>query len=100
MAEGHAELQSHRRACMVVFWTLMVLTVMTVGAAYIPHVPKPAAITLALIIASIKGTLVSLYFMHLVSEKKLIYGAVGLTLFFFMCLMVLIIGNDLHLIGA
>lgn len=100
MAEGHAELQSHKKACMTVFWSLMVLTVVTVLAAYIPGMPRPAAITLALLIASTKGTLVALYFMHLVSEKSLIYWTMGMTGLFFVALMVLIIANDTNLLGA
>ena len=39
--------------------------------------------TMALIIASIKGTLVACFFMHLLSEKKLIYAVLALTVVFF-----------------
>ena len=85
---------------MVVFWALMVLTVVTVAAAYIPNMPKTAAITLALLIAATKGTLVSLYFMHLVSEKILIYAVLGITAFSVAGLMLLILLNDLNLMGA
>ena len=49
----------------------------------------PAAITLALIIASIKGTMVAGVFMHLSHEKKWIYGALLLTAFFFIVLLFL-----------
>jgi len=84
---------------MIVFAALMVLTIATVGAAYLPNVPKPAAITLALFIAGTKGTLVAAYFMHLISEKKLIYFVLGLTSLFFVALIVLSVTNDLNLIG-
>jgi cytochrome c oxidase subunit IV len=43
----------------------------------------------ALIVATIKGSLVACYFMHLISEKKLIYAVLGLTIFFFIALMAL-----------
>jgi caa(3)-type oxidase subunit IV len=45
------------------------------------------AIIVALIIASIKGSLVASYFMHLISEKKLIFAALGLTVIFFLALI-------------
>ena len=37
------------------------------------------AIAVALFIATIKGSLVACYFMHLISEKKLIYVVLGIT---------------------
>jgi len=37
----------------------------------------------ALLVATVKGGLVAAFFMHLISEKKLIYGILALTLFFF-----------------
>ena len=47
------------------------------------------AVTVALIVASIKGTLVAGYFMHLIDEKKLIYAVLALTVVFFIVLMAL-----------
>ena len=35
--------------------------------------------TVALLVATIKGSLVACYFMHLISEKKLIYAVLALT---------------------
>jgi caa(3)-type oxidase subunit IV len=43
----------------------------------------------ALLVAIIKGSLVACYFMHLISEKKLIYAVLAVTAFFFVALMVL-----------
>ena len=37
------------------------------------------AIAVALFVATIKGSLVACYFMHLISEKKLIYAVLALT---------------------
>jgi caa(3)-type oxidase subunit IV len=48
-----------------------------------------AAILVALFIASLKASLVAAYFMHLISEKKLIYAALTLTAVLFLVLMVL-----------
>ena len=49
----------------------------------------PVAIAVALFIAVIKGSLVACYFMHLISEKKLIYAVLGITAFKFVALMLL-----------
>ena len=46
-------------------------------------------VTLALLVASIKGSLVACYFMHLISEKKLIYAVLALTVAFFIVLLFL-----------
>ena len=43
----------------------------------------------AMIVATIKGSLVACYFMHLISEKKLIYAVLGLTVAFFIALLFL-----------
>ena len=42
---------------------------------------------MALIIATIKGSLVACYFMHLISEKKLILWVMLLTVSFFIVLL-------------
>jgi len=44
-------------------------------------------VMLALIVASIKGSLVACYFMHLISEKVTIYWTLLVTLAFFLVLM-------------
>jgi caa(3)-type oxidase subunit IV len=46
-------------------------------------------VTIALIVATIKGGLVACYFMHLISEKKLIYAVLALTVVFFAALIAL-----------
>lgn len=70
------------RNYMFVFAALLVGTVLTVGASYIDLSPGPA-IALALLIASAKGSLVVLFFMHLIDEKKLIYWLMALAVVFF-----------------
>jgi len=47
------------------------------------------AVTIALFVAIVKGSLVAGYFMHLVSEKKLIYAVLALTVAFFVVLLAL-----------
>ena len=48
-------------------------------------------IVIALFIACVKAFLVAGYFMHLMSEKKMIYGILAATVFFFAGLMYLTI---------
>ena len=83
-----ADIDRHVRVYITVFVALMVLTVVTVTVSRFHH-PVPVAVTVALIIATIKGSLVACYFMHLISEKKLIYAVLGLTAVFFVALMAL-----------
>ena len=64
----------------------MVLTIVTVGV-YFLHLGTMASIALALCIATVKGSLVACFFMHLISEKKLIYAVLGLTVLFFVVLL-------------
>jgi len=61
-------------------------TVITVEVNQV-HLAIPLAITMALIIATVKGSMVASVFMHLSHEKKWIYGALLLTLLGFIILM-------------
>ncbi len=88
-ASDHAvDIDRHVRIYITVFAALMVLTIVTVAISYL-HLPLPMAVTLALLVATVKGTLVACYFMHLVAEKKLIYAVLALTAVFFVVLMAL-----------
>jgi len=89
MTSDHAvDIDKHVRVYITVFVTLMVLTVVTVSVSYL-DLPVPLAVTVALLVAIVKGSLVGCYFMHLISEKKLIYAVLVLTAAFFVALMVL-----------
>jgi caa(3)-type oxidase subunit IV len=57
-----------------------------VAVSYL-NLEKTEAIIVALIIATVKGSLVASYFMHLISEKRMIYMALLLTVVFFAVLM-------------
>lgn len=74
------------RVYLAVFAGLAVLTIVTVAVSQIHLAVKPA-ILLAMAVASIKGFLVAGYFMHLLSERKLIYAVLILTVFFFAVLL-------------
>ncbi len=83
MSHDHEiDIDKHVRTYLMVFGSLLVLTVVTVGISYL-HLPVPAAIGLALVVAMVKGSLVACYFMHLLSERKLILGVLLLTVLFF-----------------
>jgi caa(3)-type oxidase subunit IV len=71
-----------------IFVLLLVLTGVTVGVSYL-HLSIGAAVGVALLVASIKGTMVACYFMHLISERKLIYAVLALTVVFFLALLFL-----------
>ena len=62
------------------------LTVVTVAVYYLDLSPA-ASIAVALIIATVKGSLVACYFMHLISEKKLILLVLLITASFFFVLL-------------
>ena len=87
---GHdaAEIDRHVRVYITVFVALMVLTVITVAISRF-HLPIAMAVTVALLVATIKGSLVACYFMHLISEKKLIIAVLALTAVFFAALLTL-----------
>ena len=82
------DIDRHVRVYITVFVALMVLTVITVAISYL-HLSVPMAVTIALFVAIVKGSLVAAYFMHLVAEKKLIYAVMLLTVVFFVVLMAL-----------
>ena len=80
------EIRKETRKYIVVFVALFCLTAITVGVSYL-HLETHEAIAVALIIASIKGFLVAGYFMHLLSERKLIYAVLAITVMFFAMLL-------------
>ena len=81
-----AEVKKTVRQYLFVGAALFVGTVITVAANQV-HLAVPLALTVGLIIATLKGSLVAGVFMHLSNEKKWIYGSLLLTAFFFFVLM-------------
>ena len=87
MADQHVE--KHVRQYLIVFAALLVLTIVTVLASRI-DIGVGAGIVLALIIASVKGTLVAGVFMHLFSDKrKIVYVVLIYTGIFLLVLFLL-----------
>ena len=87
---GHdpADIDKHVRVYITVFVALMALTLITVAVSYL-DLSTPMAITVALFIATVKGSLVACYFMHLISEKRLIYVVLVITAIKFVALLAL-----------
>ncbi len=85
---GHTEPPAHHEVpYVIVFFALVGLTIITVAVAMHRFEPELVNVLIALAIASVKGSLVALYFMHLKFEGKLIY-----TIFIVpLCLCVLLI---------
>jgi cytochrome c oxidase subunit 4 len=79
-------IQAETRRYLMVFAALATLTIVTVGVSYI-DLNIGLTVTLAMIVATVKGTLVAAYFMHLLDERKMIYAILGLTMIFFVFLM-------------
>jgi cytochrome c oxidase subunit 4 len=90
MAEtpAHEDVSKHMGKYYAVFVALICLTAITVAVSYL-KLNRPLAITVALIIATIKAGLVAAVFMHLVSEKKVIYAVLILTAAFFLLVLLL-----------
>ncbi len=89
--QSHDDFVQHVRRYLYVFYALIFGTLITVGASYIPFGNHAINIGVALFIACGKASLVASYFMHLISERKMIYGIMGFTAFFFIGLMFLIV---------
>ena len=87
MHSDPAAIKKSIRFYLMIGAALFVGTVITVAANQV-QLAVPLAITLALIIASIKGSMVAAVFMHLSHEKRWIYGALLLTVAFFIVLMI------------
>lgn len=77
------EIKRHVKVYVRVFLALAVLTVVTVAISYQRLALIPAVIA-ALAIASLKGSLVAGFFMHLLKEKKIIVAILLLAAFFFL----------------
>jgi len=61
--------QKEARAHVVTLVTLLILTVITVGASYIHFGSGAVNVVIALTIATIKASIVGLFFMHLLHDK-------------------------------
>ena len=79
-------IRKHMRIYVTVFVALAILTILTVLVSYLDH-STTVAIIIALIIAMIKASLVAGYFMHLISERKVIFGILILCALFLLVML-------------
>ncbi len=89
----HAEhVGKHVKVYVMVFAALSVLTIATVLAwaigSYFRFSPF-TTVSIGLLIATVKGSLVALFFMHLSNERKFIFAALLLAGFFLFALLLL-----------
>jgi len=103
MHSDAAEVKQSIRKYMMVGVALLVFTGITVGVNQIHLGSTAMNVTVALIIASMKGAMVASIFMHLNHEKQWIYGSLLLTLVGFVILMLVPIstisdtfGTEIH----
>ncbi len=93
------EVRKSVRTYVTVFAALLVCTLVTVAASRF-HLAIPLAVAVALIIASVKGSMVAGVFMHLSHEKQMIYATLLLTAFFFLGLLLLPVLTHLDQAGV
>ena len=78
---------------------LLVLTVVTVWTSTFSF-SVGVSVGIALIIATVKGSLVASYFMHLISENKLILIILLFTIVFFIALIFLPLSDIMNTVGS
>ena len=81
------DIKHHISVYKKVFLGLLILTFLTVAAAYVEFDKMWVTLLVGLFIAGVKGYLVAANFMHLNNEKKFIYGILLLTVSFFFVLL-------------
>jgi len=89
MHSDPVEIKKSIRTYGMVGGVLIVFTAITVAVNQV-HLAVPFAITVALVIATMKGSMVAGIFMHLNHERKWIYGVLLLTVVFFIVLLLLL----------
>ena len=93
MSHAHAhDIKKEVNTYLFVFGSLAFLTIVTVLVSRL-HLGLAGNITVALIIATFKASLVACYFMHLVSEKKIIYVILILAAVSLVSLIILLLGG-------
>ena len=100
MNDPHNTLASNKNMRYVLIGTvLLVLTVVTVWTSTFSF-SVGVSVGIALIIATVKGSLVASYFMHLISENKLILIILLFTIVFFIALIFLPLSDTMNTVGS
>ena len=86
---GHApdehaahDVSEHIRVYLMVGGTLLLFTAITVALSYVNFGTQKANVAVAMLVATFKAGLVAAIFMHLSSEKRMIYRILIFTFFF------------------
>jgi cytochrome c oxidase subunit 4 len=83
-----------------VFATLLVLTAITVAVAEL-NFSETTTVVVAVTIATIKAGLVATFFMHLKSERPMVFWPLGLTAVLFAALFAFVLWTEAdHLFGT
>ncbi len=96
MAHGPEEIRKHVRFYIGIFAALLVLTAITVGLSYIhigPEGDNRGNMVVGMLIAAFKAGLVGAFFMHLSSERPLIYRILIFTFIFVIGLFLLFVAS-------
>ncbi len=88
-----ARVREHVKVYVMVFVALAVLTVVTVAISYL-RLPTALAISVARVVATVKAGMVAGYFMHLLSEEKVILWLLLLCAAFLVFLFLLPLGTE------
>jgi cytochrome c oxidase subunit 4 len=85
---------------LMVFGALLVLTIVTVAVSYL-NLPMTPTVIVAIAIASVKASLVAMFFMHLKGERPMVFWSLGLTGVLFVALFAFLLWSEGdHLIGT
>jgi caa(3)-type oxidase subunit IV len=76
------DVSKHIRGYLMVGGTLLLFTGITVALSYINFGTQKANVAVAMLVATFKAGLVAAIFMHLSSEKRMIYRILIFTFFF------------------
>lgn len=86
MHSDAAEVQKHIRTYVMVGGALLTLTAITVAVSYV-NLGTAGNVTVGVLIATVKASMVAAIFMHLNHEKAWIYASLMLTALFFVVLL-------------
>lgn len=90
-AHSHDEIKRHVKVYIAIFIALLAGTFITVWLNSVHFESYATTVGVALLVATVKATLVAGFFMHLISEKRAIYSMLAVTVFFFAAMMYLFI---------
>ena len=100
MTSNAHDVSQEVRRYLSVFGALLLLTLVTVAVSYL-HLATAPTVAVAISIASLKAALVALFFMHLKTERAMVYWPLGLTAVLFVALIAFVLWTEAdHLLGT